>query len=79
LVIRKTLKVTIDYGYHPQLALLWIAAFVAIGTYAFHWGNRMCLVIPTDHEAYDTFIKTGKPPAGYQPFNSFIPDFRFPS
>jgi len=72
LIVRKTLKITIDYGYHPMLALLWIAAFVAIGTYTFHRGYWMRLVIPTDHEAYETFIKTGNPPAGYQPFNSFV-------
>jgi hypothetical protein len=72
LIVRKILKVTIDYGYHPMLALLWIAAFVAIGTYTFHRGYWMRLVIPTDHEAYETFIKTGNPPAGYQPFNSFV-------
>ncbi len=72
LVVQETLKVTIDYGYHPIRALWWIAAFVAIGTYTFHRGYRMCLVIPTDHQAYETFRNTGKPPAGYQPFNSFV-------
>jgi len=72
LVVRGTLRLTIDYGYQPLRALWWIAAFVAIGTYTFRRGYRMGLVIPTDHEAYATFKTTHHPPAGYQPFNSFV-------
>ncbi len=71
-VVRETLKLTIDYGYQPLRALWWIAAFVALGTYIFHWGYRMGLVIPSDHEAYETFKDHHNPPAGYQPFNSFV-------
>jgi hypothetical protein len=71
-VVRGTLRLTIDYGYQPLRALWWIAAFVALGTYTFRRGYRMGLVIPTDHEAYKTFKECHNPPAGYQPFNSFV-------
>ena len=72
LLVREALWLTIDYGYQPLRTLWWIAAFVAIGTYTFHWGYRMGLVIPTDQEAYGIFQDTHVPPAGYQPFNSFV-------
>ena len=71
-VVRGTLWLTIDYGYQPLRALWWIAAFVALGTYTFRRGYRMGLVIPSDHEAYETFKDNHNPPAGYQPFNSFV-------
>ena len=71
-VVRGTLWLTIDYGYQPLRALWWIAAFVALGTYTFRRGYRMGLVIPSDHEAYETFTNNHNPPAGYQPFNSFV-------
>jgi hypothetical protein len=71
-VVRGTLWLTIDYGYQPLRALWWIAAFVALGTYTFRQGYRMGLVIPSDHEAYETFKDNHNPPAGYQPFNSFV-------
>jgi hypothetical protein len=72
-IARGTLHLTIDYGYRPLRALWWIAAFVAIGTYIFRRGYRMGLVAPSDHEAYATFKDHhNNPPAGYQPFNSFV-------
>jgi hypothetical protein len=71
-VVLGTLKLTIDYGSQPLRALWWIAAFVAIGTYTFHWGYRMGLVIPTDREAYETFKDTSQPAPNYPPFNAVL-------
>ena len=63
---------TFGYGYEPLFALGWIAGFVALGTFTFHWGYRTGLVVPTEHDAYDIFKDSHNPPAGYQPFNSFV-------
>jgi len=72
-IARVTSRLTIDYGLQPLRALWWAAALVAIGTCTFRRGYRMGLVIPTDHEAYEAFKNPPHdPPAGYQPFNSFV-------
>jgi hypothetical protein len=72
LLVRGILWLTIDYGYRPLRALWWIVGFVAVGTFTFYCGYQAQLIIPTDHEAYQTFTKTGTPPPDYQPFNSFV-------
>jgi hypothetical protein len=67
-----TLCLTIDYGYQPLRALAWIVAFVLIGTAAFRRGYTGGVLVPTDHDAYEVFKKTGQLPSDYQTFNSFV-------
>jgi len=69
---RYTLRWTIGYGYRPLQALWWILSFVMLGAILFRWGYTARLMTPTEESAYETFVKTGRPPLHYPPFNSFI-------
>jgi hypothetical protein len=63
---------TIGYGYRPLRALWWILAFVILGTVLFRWGYDARLIAPTEEGAYESFVKTGKPPPHYPLFSSFV-------
>jgi hypothetical protein len=72
LLSRRLLASTVDYGYKPLLALVWITGFVMLGTGLFYWGHVAGIIIPTDHGAYEAYSKTGQVPPDYQRFNSFV-------
>jgi hypothetical protein len=66
------LEGTIGYGYRPMRALWWIAGFVLVGALLFGWGYRVGVMTPTEHDAYETFSREGRPPPHYPHFNAFV-------
>jgi hypothetical protein len=68
----RVLDVTIGYGYRPMRALWWIFFFVALGSVLFGVGYRERAITPTEPEAYDCFVRDGKPPRHYPPFNAVV-------
>jgi len=44
-------KLTINYGYEPRWALLWMIVIVALGGCVFDWGNLHSLIRPTKADA----------------------------
>jgi hypothetical protein len=70
------LYVTIGYGYIPWLSLVWIAAFIALGTIVFSYANRWGLMEPSAEWMYlDARYERPAPnslPHQYPHFRSFI-------
>jgi hypothetical protein len=57
-----TTWLTIGYGYSPGRALIFIIAFVILGTVVFWWGHKIGAITPTDNDEL----------SHCQPFNCFV-------
>jgi hypothetical protein len=66
------LEGTIAYGYRPMRALWWIAGFVLVGALLFGWGYHIGVMTPSESDAYEVFVREGRPPVHYTHFNAFV-------
>jgi len=66
------------FGYSPLHTFRFILFFVGFGWVVFWIGSYMGLIVPTDKDAFDEYVKgydsahTRRPPVYYQLFNSFF-------
>jgi len=68
------LKRTIAYGYRPLRALWFIAAFVLVGFAIFGAAYQAGAIVPTDHDAYESFVQS-KPIPYYESFCAIVYSF----
>ncbi len=68
------LKWTIAYGYRPLRALWFIAAFVLVGFAIFGAAYQAGAIVPTDHDAYESFVQS-KPIPYYESFCAIVYSF----
>lgn len=66
------------FGYDPLHTIWFIAAFVLFGWLVFGLGSYAGLIVPTEKDAHDEYVKSydskreRRPPVYYQLFNSFF-------
>jgi hypothetical protein len=65
------LRWTIGYGYYSLRALRLLAALIIVGSPIYWWGYRAGSIIPTDKDAYYSFIANKGLPGYYENFHSF--------
>ena len=71
------LGISVGYGYRPLRAVWFIGLFVLAGWGLFFLGYRRGLIVPTEREAYQSFLyDSTMTPSGYQNFNSFVYSLR---
>jgi hypothetical protein len=62
------LRGTIGYGYFSMRALWWLLAVVTVGSLLYSRGYKAGSMVPTDKEAYNTFVTNGTLPGNYEAF-----------
>lgn len=68
---RYMLKWTVGYGYRLGRAGWWLALFLAVGFVLSYWGYFAHLIVPTDRDAYTSFMQQHRyPPSGYTIFHA---------
>jgi hypothetical protein len=63
---------TIRNGHQPMRAGLWLVILWIIGFLAFGLGYQMQVMVPSEHIAYDVFVKKGVLPGHYPPFCALV-------
>jgi len=71
----RVLCLTINYGFVPLRAFIWVAGFVLLGSILFGMGYQAGIVTPSNREAHEYFVETGYVPEGYEPFSAAVYSF----
>lgn len=68
--ISYVLEGTIGYGYFSIRALWWLLALVILGSVVYWRGDEARNMVPTEKDAYDSFVTPKGLPAYYEPFHA---------
>lgn len=64
------LRATIGYGYFSMRALWWLLGLVAVGALVYSLGYRAGSIVPTEKNAYESFVSHKQLPGHYDGFHS---------
>jgi len=68
--VSSLLRLTIGYGYFPMRALWWLLALVVVGAFVYSRGYDAGSIVPTQKDAYDSFVGYQRLPGHYQAFHA---------